>query len=153
MAGVAELVGREPEWRALGERFDRARAGGGGLLLVAGEAGVGKTSLVAASLDCSQLAVLRGIAGDRAKTPYGPIVMALRAYERTAPGALGGSGQLASQLSLLLPELGVPPTTVDQAALAEALRGAFVEVAGRRPTAVFLDDLQNATPAARALVV
>jgi predicted ATPase len=141
MPGSAELVGRELERRVLSERFDRVRAGEGGLLLVAGEAGVGKTSLAAAALAVSELLVLRGVVGDQGRTPYGPIVTALRAYDRIAPGALGGSGQLASHLSVLLPELGVAPTTVDHLALAEALHEAFAEMAGRRPTVVFLDDL------------
>ena len=42
----ALFVGREPELRAFGERFDHALAGTGGLVLVAGEAGIGKTRLL-----------------------------------------------------------------------------------------------------------
>ena len=125
----------------LGDRFDQVRAGDGGLLLLAGEAGVGKTSLAEAALATSGLLVLRGVVSDQGRTPYAPIVTAMRAYERIAPGALGASGHLASHLSMLLPELGAAPGTVDHLALAEALREAFAQMAGRGPTVVFLDDL------------
>ena len=142
MAGGGELVGRELERRALSERFDQVRAGNGGLLLLAGEAGVGKTSLAEAALAISGLVVLRGVVSDQGRTPYAPIVTAMRAYDRIAPGALRESGHLASHLSVLLPELGAAPGTIDHLALAEALREAFAEMAGRQPTVVFLDDLQ-----------
>lgn len=43
-----ELVERETQLAALGEHLDAAAAGNGRLVLVGGEAGVGKTSLVRA---------------------------------------------------------------------------------------------------------
>jgi DNA-binding CsgD family transcriptional regulator/tetratricopeptide (TPR) repeat protein len=46
-----ELVERETQLAALGEHLDAATAGAGRLVLVAGEAGVGKTSLVRAFAD------------------------------------------------------------------------------------------------------
>jgi DNA-binding NarL/FixJ family response regulator len=141
MAGSAELIGRERERRVLSDRLDRAAAGEGGLLLVAGEAGVGKTSLAEAAVTDCALLVLRGVVSDQGRTPYAPIVTALRAYDRIAPSALGGSGQLSSHLSVLLPELGSAPGMVDHLALAEALREAFVGMADRQPTVVFFDDL------------
>jgi len=142
MAGNIELIGRERELRVLSDRLDRTAAGEGGLFLVAGEAGIGKTSLAETALiDCALL-VLRGVVSDQARTPYAPIVTALRAYDRVAPGALAGSGRFASHLSVLLPELGpAPPGIVDQLLFAEALRDAFAGIAGRQPAVVFLDDL------------
>jgi hypothetical protein len=86
VAASTELIGRERELQALSDRLDRTAAGAGGLVLVAGEAGVGKTSLAQAAVrDCALL--LRGVS-DQGKTPYAPIVTALRAYDRIAPGAL-----------------------------------------------------------------
>jgi DNA-binding NarL/FixJ family response regulator len=82
MAGGAGLVGREPERRVLGDRLDRAAAGEGGLLLLAGQAGVGKTSLAEATLAARAVLVLRGGASEQGRTPYAPITTALRAYER-----------------------------------------------------------------------
>jgi DNA-binding winged helix-turn-helix (wHTH) protein len=45
-AGRAPLVGREPEWALLHERYRRAEGGARQIVLVAGEAGIGKTALV-----------------------------------------------------------------------------------------------------------
>jgi DNA-binding NarL/FixJ family response regulator len=142
MRASAELIGREREREVLVDRLDRAAAGEGGLLLLAGEAGVGKTSLAEAVLASCALLVLRGAGSEQGKAPYAPIISTLREYDRMVPGALAESGRLASHLGVLLPELGPAPVTVDQLALAEALRGAFAGVAGRRPTVIFLDDLQ-----------
>jgi len=137
----AELIGRERERQMLGDRLDLAAQGRGGLLLVAGEAGVGKTSLVEAALTGGALLVVRGIVSDRGRTPYAPVISALRSYDRIAPGALAESGRLSAHLSALLPELGPTPAVADHLALAEALRQAFVAMAARQATVVFLDDL------------
>ncbi|MGW2153765.1 BTAD domain-containing putative transcriptional regulator [Nonomuraea sp. NPDC001699] len=56
-AAGERLVGREAELRTLEELLGGARAGHGGLALVTGEAGIGKTSLVRAAAD---LAAARG---------------------------------------------------------------------------------------------
>jgi len=90
--------------------------------------------------DCALL-LLRGVVSDRGRTPYAPIVTALRAYDRIAPGALIRSGHLSGHLAALLPELGPAPGIVDRLALAAALRDAFAGMAGRQPAVVFLDDL------------
>jgi DNA-binding NarL/FixJ family response regulator len=142
MAGSDKLIGRERERRVLDDRLDRAADGEGGLLLLAGEAGVGKTSLAEAALGARTLRLLRSVSNEQGKTPYEPIITALRVYERLASGALGESGRLATHLAVLLPELGPAPEVVDPLALAEALRVAFAEIASREPTVVFLDDLQ-----------
>jgi DNA-binding NarL/FixJ family response regulator len=141
VAARAELIGRERELQVLSDRLDRAAAGEGGLVLVAGEAGVGKTSLVQAAVNDCALLLLRGVVSDRGRTPYAPIVTALRAYDRIAPGVLSGSGHLSGHLAALLPELGPAPGIVDRLALAASLRDAFVGMAGDQPAVVFLDDL------------
>jgi predicted ATPase len=119
-----------------------AVGGGGGILLVAGEGGVGKTALVESALVGDGGLVLRGAADQRAVRPYAPVVAALRGYQRAVPGGLAGSGPLSEHLALILPELGSPPADTDQATLFEAVGNLFEQIARRQPTVVFLDDLQ-----------
>lgn len=47
ISGKNPLIGREKEWKALVKRCERAREGQGGLLLIEGEAGIGKSTLIA----------------------------------------------------------------------------------------------------------
>ena len=143
------LIGRESEQTELNRALGVAIQGKGGLLLLAGEAGMGKTCLAEACLGRSDLAVFRGEASETATAAYGPIVTVLRAYLRANPtGDFSGCGSLADFLPLLLPELGPAPADSDQATLFEAIRCAFETIARRGPAAIFLDDLQwadNAT--------
>jgi DNA-binding NarL/FixJ family response regulator len=142
------LIGRQREFAVLVAAFAALREGKGGVLLVAGEAGAGKTRLVEAALSSAELIVLTGRATVQTTPPYGPIVAALRSYLRQAPGGLTHDDPLSQYLPLILPELGSAPASSDPAVLVEALRDAFELVARRQPAVVFLDDLQwadNAT--------
>jgi DNA-binding NarL/FixJ family response regulator len=142
-----ELIGRERERAELEQWLGAARQGAGGIVLLAGEAGVGKSRLIEACLGCGDLLVLKGLASELATPPYGPIVALLRAYLRAKRGGLGG-GSLAAYLALLLPELGPPPQQTDPAALVEAICQAFTTIARSVPAVLVLDDLQwadNAT--------
>jgi tetratricopeptide (TPR) repeat protein len=135
------LIGREQERAALELALARLRAGRGGLALVAGEAGVGKTRLVESVLRVDDVLFLRGDAPEQAPPPYGPIGAALRAFLRVDPGGLDDCGPLARYLRILLPELGARPRGGDRATVFEAIRCAFQSIARRAPTVVFLDDL------------
>jgi len=135
------LVGREDERARLAQAVERARNDRGGLLLLSGEAGVGKSRLAAEVLATSGAIALHGAAASRSTAPYAPIVAALRSRLRQAPGALDGCGPLRTHLALLLPELGEPPPASDRATLFEAVRCAFAHLAAEAPAVVVLDDL------------
>ena len=47
LAPVGRICGREIEIQAFGETLDRVAAGGAAIVLVEGEAGIGKTRLLA----------------------------------------------------------------------------------------------------------
>ncbi|MDP9352729.1 MAG: AAA family ATPase, partial [Chloroflexota bacterium] len=135
------IVGREREKAALDSFLDGLRESRGGLVLVPGEAGVGKTRLVEDALVGGDFLALRGAGSQEGALPYGPIVAALRSYLRSVPDGLGDCGPLSPYLALLLPELGPPPEGSDRGTLSEALCCAFRTIARRQPTVVFLDDL------------
>ena len=137
-----ELIGRDQERAQLQAWANAALAGRGSLILIAGEAGVGKTTLVRQVLANSELQVLTGFGVQGGTTPFGPIVEALRSYLRTAGGEPLLEGPLAAHLALLLPELGPPAPADDRATLFEAIRQTLAVIAARRPAALFLDDLQ-----------
>src|SRR6187399_2103585 len=80
-AGTTPLVGRERERALLRDRLDGTLARSGGLVLIGGEAGIGKTAL--AEWLCAEAAgrgalVLVGRCYDLSETPpYGPWAEAL----------------------------------------------------------------------------
>src|SRR4051794_6510283 len=123
------LVGREAERARLLQAVDRARGGQGSLLLLSGEAGVGKTRLAEEVAASSSTPVLWGAASNSALAPYGPVVALLRSYLRARPDGLDGSGSLRPHLAMLLPELGPQARASDRATLTEAIRCAFGEIA------------------------
>ncbi|HEX5501215.1 MAG TPA: AAA family ATPase [Thermomicrobiales bacterium] len=139
---VATLVGREREQALLREALESALAGHGGLVLIGGEAGIGKTALAA---DLGREAVARGalvLVGrcyDLSETPpYGPWV---ELFERLAgepdcpplPAPLGGGEPAPDRPALF-------------ARAREALASA------RRPVVALLDDLHWADPASLDLL-
>jgi DNA-binding NarL/FixJ family response regulator len=146
MAYEFELIGRDAELSMLADVLAEVRSGKGGLVLIAGEAGVGKTRLADEALARSELFVLRGSASPEG-TPYGPIVAVLRAYLRAVPDGLRGVGPLERYLGLLLPELGSAPKRPDMQTLVESIRRAFQEIGRRNASVVFLDDLHRADEA------
>jgi DNA-binding NarL/FixJ family response regulator len=138
---MSGLFGREAERERLHEALARARGGHGSLVLVAGDAGVGKTRLTEALADESGALVLRGASTQGATAPYGPLVAALRSHLRAQPDSLSGCGPLKGHLAVLLPELGPPATTSDRATLLEAVRSAIACLAADRHVLLVLDDL------------
>jgi len=87
--GRTPFVGPSGEMAALRERLGAARAGAGGVALVAGEPGVGKARLVAELAERARAdgwTVLDGRAFQaEGLPPYLPFVEALRAHVRAAP--------------------------------------------------------------------
>jgi DNA-binding CsgD family transcriptional regulator len=137
----AHVIGRDAERARLDAALERARLGEGAVVLLSGEAGVGKTRLVADLAAGTDALVLPGSPAHAA--PYGPLVAALRSYLRVRPDGLDKCGPLRPHLALLLPELGNPAPTADRPTLFEALRCAFAHVAAERHALVVLDDLQS----------
>jgi DNA-binding NarL/FixJ family response regulator len=143
MTARGDLVGRDAELERLTQRFDRARAGDGGILLLSGEAGVGKTRLTAElAARVPDALVLSATASQSGTAPYGPVVGVLRAGLREDADALAGCGALVPHLAVLLPELGEPAAASDPPTLFEAIRCLLAGLVRDRAGLVILDDLQ-----------
>jgi len=140
MSTPTPLVGRATELARLGAAAEQAAAGKGSILLLSGEAGIGKSRLAAEAAGSGLL--LRGAATEGAAVPYGPIVAALRSRLREDPEALAQCGSLLPHLALLLPELGAAAAESDRATIFEAVRCAFAHLSAEQPVSVVLDDLQ-----------
>ena len=105
-------MGRERELAALAARVDAARAGHGGLAVLGGEAGIGKTAM---ARRFAEIAAARGAATlwgaayeGEWQPPYGPWVEALGAYaDGLDAGRLRAElGSGAPILASLVPEVG-----------------------------------------------
>jgi transcriptional regulator with XRE-family HTH domain len=141
------LVGRERELAFLRERFAAARAGRGSLVLVGGEAGIGKTTLAEAALREARgagCAVLAGRCFDLAETPpYGPFIDLFARYA-PAPGDPGLPEAFARRGTV-----GAAPS---QLALFIQIQDFLAAIAARRPVVILLDDLQWADHASLDLL-
>jgi AAA ATPase domain len=73
------LVGRESLGQELTQILADTASGHGSIVLLAGEAGVGKTRLATENLRLSGLSTLTVTAGPATAAPFGPLVAALRA--------------------------------------------------------------------------
>jgi DNA-binding CsgD family transcriptional regulator len=142
MTTRGSFLGRDAELAHLVAAMQRARRGAGGIVLVSGDAGVGKTRLIAELVGREADAlVLGGAAGQTGSAPYGPVVGALRAGLRARPGSLDPAAPLMGHLAMLLPELAAPAATSDRATLVEAIRCALARFAVEEPVLMVLDDL------------
>ncbi|HEX8157276.1 MAG TPA: AAA family ATPase [Solirubrobacteraceae bacterium] len=151
------LVGRERELDQLDAALDSALAYRGGLVLLTGEPGIGKTAL---AREFVERAAARGASWawgtcwDGGGAPaYWPWVQVVRALARredvaTLRGALGaGAAWIARLLPELAATLGAPaqPAELDsdqsRFRLFDALTSLLTAVGERRPLVVVLDDL------------
>jgi len=155
------LVGREPEMAFLRDRYEEARAGQGGVVLISGEAGVGKTRLaeeLANHLRWQGVHVLWGRCYEFERIlPYQPLAEALQAALATmAPGdltnlpswILGELARLVPELTERLPGLGTNSTVPlerEQMHLFEGVARFVANLSADGALVLILDDLHWAT--------
>ncbi len=161
------LVGRATELGALLARWKQAVRGRGGMVLIAGEAGIGKTRLAE-----EFAAIVRGQGGwvgrgrcyePERMLPYQPLAEALRDLAAQDTSALKTLPAWArDELTRLVPEWAGqaiqirPPSPVShaeqQAVLLHAVATTFRHLASLRPLLIVLDDLHWATDSIIAAV-
>lgn len=135
------FVGRRAETRRILDRLAAAEAGAGGVVLVSGPAGIGKTRLVEEALarHGGTAAVGRGVCSDdRGAPPLWPWARALRAVSRasgipdlsTALHAPSGAGPVDSSTA-----------AAERFRLLTGATDALLGAAAQRPVVVVLEDL------------
>jgi DNA-binding CsgD family transcriptional regulator len=140
-----ELIGRAAEVAALGAALADARRGRGRLVLVEGDAGIGKTRLVEEfTARADGVRVLAGggipLASD---TPYAPVLGILQELARLHPAAAGG---------LLPQDAPGPPDPFGPTRLLAAAAGAVRAVAAQTPLVLVVEDLHWSDASTRGLV-
>jgi predicted ATPase len=158
------LVGRGAEVARLRAAIEQAAAGQPATVLVAGEAGIGKTRLVAEAAGyAAGLGVVALVGGcldvGEGVLAYAPMVEALRPLARILGAAelervLGGA---QDELTLLVPELGPrnaagPGGQLAPSRLFELLLGMLNRIAERIPVLLVVEDLHWADQSTRDLL-
>jgi DNA-binding SARP family transcriptional activator len=152
------LVGRTVELAYLGRLWHEAADGQRLLVLLSGDAGIGKTRTaaeLARRAHADGAVVLYGRFDEETLTPYQPVVEMLRGWSAGAPlDALRDRlGPRAAELGILLPEFGPPPSDASSSAMsgpeADAQRFRFFdavaaligEIGAQAPVVLVFDDL------------
>jgi DNA-binding CsgD family transcriptional regulator len=155
----APLVGRAAQLAALHTALDAARAGSGTTVVVAGEAGIGKSRLVdelLAPLGGDGVLVARGQCADSGSgpVPYAGLEGVLRDVVATVgPDAtLAAAGPAADALGVIAPGLVEVRPGVDAGRAPEALVDLVAGLATERPVVVVVEDLHWSDDATRATV-
>jgi hypothetical protein len=154
-----ELIGRDHPVGVLRTEISRATESHGGLVLVTGEAGIGKTTLVTDAMEVARergALVLSGSCWDSSAAPgFWPWVQVIRGLRRQATAAEWAAAEEAAggQLSILLGEPGrVGDAAESQFGTYDAVTSALVAVSQRRPVLVVVDDLHWADPSSVRLL-
>ncbi|MEV5412949.1 AAA family ATPase [Thermopolyspora sp. NPDC052614] len=159
------FVGREEELANLLDTFDRARRREASAVLVGGEAGVGKTRLVARFAELAAERGARVLVGGCVELSteglaYAPFTAALRQLVRET-----GTGEItallpdgaARDLARLLPEFGEPTggdreTDTGRARLFEQFLTLLERLAEKRPVLLVIEDVHWADRSSRDLI-
>ncbi len=158
------FVGRERELADLAEAFEQARKKNAAAVLLGGEAGVGKSRLVACFAERAALDGARVLAGGCVELSteglaYAPFTAAIRQLvrERGADevAALLPDGA-ARDLARLLPEFGEPSGDVEsetaRARLFEQILTLLERLAEQRPVVLVIEDIHWADRSSRDLI-
>lgn len=141
------MIGRAAELQALRSVLESARQGNGGCVLVSGEAGIGKTTLVRALVRDSDCRALWVYASDTSTPPYGLVESLARSLLDADSGILDACENHVEAMAVVLPDLGRRregdgPNTIEKGI------GCFLQAASKDRLLVWiLEDLQWADSA------
>ena len=156
--GSARLIGRDAERAQLLQSLDQARSGRGSLILLLGDAGVGKTRLAEEALAAARRLGCQTLVGrcyEQEDTPaLIPYIEVLEEASRLMPAAVfrqavGASApelaKLMPELHRLFPDMAPPlelPPQLQQRFLFTNVREFLTRSSRFMPLAIFIDDLQ-----------
>ncbi|GAA1856623.1 helix-turn-helix transcriptional regulator [Myceligenerans crystallogenes] len=154
----ARLVGRAAELAALRDALARAGRGPGRTVVVAGEAGIGKTRLVEELTGAADgVVVLTGQCTDSGSgpVPYAALTGILYGIvaERGAAATLAAAGPAAGALSAVAPGLVEADGDPGAERVPEVIAGLLARLAADRPVLVVLEDLHWSDDVTRALAI
>jgi len=150
---TAPLLGREADLSRLGQIVGQAADGIGSVVLISGEAGIGKTRVCEELLRASATLTpcrLLGRAYPEESTPYAAVADAFRRSKRSEPRVWEAARARAALLAQVVPELGSEAKngrSVDRPALFETLLESVADAAKNRAALWILDDIQWADDA------
>jgi DNA-binding SARP family transcriptional activator len=159
------LIGRETEWSVLARAWKAARSGSGGVVVVEGEPGMGKSRLVEEFLRWVGAEGGMGLHGRgvdaRGGFPYASTVEILR-QALDAPGLAGAAPEWLTEVTRLLPELrqrfpALPEAvasgdSTEVSRLFEGIAQVLLNLAAESPLLAVLEDLQWFDPESCNLV-
>ena len=156
----ARLVGRSAELASLKAAVESSVRGRGSLVLVVGEAGMGKSRLVEEATVYARLRGAEVLVGHcyetEAARPYLPFVEAIRSYvttqttevlRRELSGGASDVAKLVSEIRTRLPEVPPPPARSDEEEryrLFESVSSFLTNATHAHPIVLVLDDLHFA---------
>jgi len=158
------FIGRERQWQAFAAAWSDVERGRCRILLLEGEAGVGKSRLADTMnqwLAAEGATVLRGRGYDADGIPFTPVVEAIR-HGLEAPGLATTAPEWLAEVTRMLPELrdrypGLPLPTDRQEVdrrwrLFEAVAQVVMGLASERPTVLCIDDVERCDAESCALL-
>jgi DNA-binding CsgD family transcriptional regulator len=157
MAGPGVLIGREPELRTIEALLERTLDGHGGMILMHGEPGIGKSRLLAAAVRASRVRRFVAVLADNfeaVRSPFGPWRDVMRDLAATVPEIVPAVAADREAFERLIePRNARLDGAADYRRLLAVIAQSFGRASQRVPLAVGLDNLQWADPETVELVL
>src|SRR2546428_2051744 len=151
--GATPIVGRARQLDALRARIAELREGRGGTVLIAGDAGIGKSRLLREALfGGPPLAILYGACGhSETPPPYAPFIAIIRSIVREPDGE-AALHRTVPELLTLIPETAASTQAPDRDRLFGAFLRALRQYARAAPTVLVVEDLHWADEGTLAIL-
>ncbi|MGB5622153.1 MAG: AAA family ATPase [Gammaproteobacteria bacterium] len=166
-AASTPFIGREPERRAITAQLEQALEGHGGIVMIGGEPGVGKTRLAEFAIDAAIDRGMLPLVGHAYEERGAPFIVATEVVEQLirsvpAPQLRSILGDTATEIARLVPELrrifpDLPraaelPADQQQRYLFNAMLELMTRLSDKAPLIILLDDLHWADDSSIALL-